>query len=247
MAVGVEIAAASLHFRGVSNAVYEHLQWQLPAAQWTCLLGASGCGKSSLLRQLAGLIDVEHTSHLDAQCSDGLPLQGRIAYMAQQDLLLPWLSVLDNVCLSERLQRGRASAQTRQRAKQLLEDVGLGAVSALLPDALSGGMRQRVALARTLMQDAPIVLMDEPFSALDAVNRHRLQALAAEQLSGKTVLLVTHDPQEALRLGQQILLFQGKPAALQSMACPGTCPPRSVDAQLGQYQAQLLQALGVAA
>ena len=126
----------------------------------------------------------------------------------------------------------------------LLAQLGLADSAHQRPDSLSGGMRQRVALARTLMQDTPVVLMDEPFSALDAVTRHRLQALAVEALEGRTVLLITHDPQEALRLGDNIWLFQQR--QLQPVATPATTVPRPVDAELGQYQQQLLTALHAA-
>ncbi|GAL36098.1 hydroxymethylpyrimidine ABC transporter ATPase component [Vibrio maritimus] len=117
--------------------------------------------------------------------------------MAQQDLLLPWLSVIDNVCLASRLNGKKVDDVTHQKALVLLDQVGLANKATARPAELSGGQRQRVALARTLMQNKPVVLMDEPFSALDAVTRHKLQELAADLLKDKTVLLITHDPQEA--------------------------------------------------
>lgn len=243
--VQLHIDSASLQFKGASQPVYEGLKLTLAAGEWTCLLGPSGCGKSSLLRQLAGLIEPQHSSTLQLRCSLGESLQGQIAWMGQQDLLYPWLTVLDNVCLQHRLLHGRTDEPTRIRAMELLQQLGLEQCATQRPESLSGGMRQRVALARTLMQDKPIVLMDEPFSALDAVNRHRLQALAAELLEAKTVLLVTHDPQEALRLGQHIVLFKGGPTqALQSVSCPEGKPPRKL-ATLGVYQDRLHHALGL--
>jgi putative hydroxymethylpyrimidine transport system ATP-binding protein len=124
--------------------------------------------------------------------------------MDQRDLLLPWLNVLDNVCLGARL---RGETADHQRALSLLQRVGLRDEAQALPAALSGGMRQRAALARTLMEDRAIVLMDEPFSAVDALTRLRLQDLAAELLGARTILLVTHDPMEALRLGHRILII----------------------------------------
>ena len=101
-----------------------------------------------------------------------------------------------------------SSEQIQQRAMSLLESVGLAEYAHAMPQQLSGGMRQRVALARTLMQDKPIVLMDEPFSALDAVTRHKLQTLAAHLLQDKTVVLITHDPQEAVRLAHHLYVLQ---------------------------------------
>jgi putative hydroxymethylpyrimidine transport system ATP-binding protein len=113
-----------------------------------------------------------------------------------------------------------------------------------LPQTLSGGQRQRAALARTLMEDRPIVLMDEPFSALDAITRARLQALAATFLAGRTVLLVTHDPLEALRLGHRIHVMTGMPAIIEPALCPEGEPPRALDdQQLLTMQATLLDRL----
>ena len=131
----------------------------------------------------------------------------------------------------------------KQRAYQLLELVGLKGHELHKPAQLSGGMRQRVALARTLMQDKPLILMDEPFSALDAVTRHRLQALAVELLADKTVLLITHDPQEALRLSHAIYIMRGQPACAESLAVPESTTPRKFDAQTAALQQQIIDRL----
>ena len=167
-----------------------------------------------------------------------------VAYMAQQDLLMPWLSALGNVSLGARL---RGEKPDRGRALAMLDRVGLGAEADALPHTLSGGMRQRVALARTLMEDRPIVLMDEPFSALDAITRIRLQELAAGLLVGRTVLLVTHDPLEALRLGERIYVMAGRPASLHSAPAPDGPPPRKPrDRSLQAMHAELLERLTAA-
>ncbi|MBX9595923.1 MAG: ATP-binding cassette domain-containing protein, partial [Roseomonas sp.] len=142
----------------------------------TALLGPSGSGKSTLLRLVAGLLPVPAGGAVTA-------LAGRIAYMAQQDLLVPWRDVLGNVTMGAHL---RGQAPDLARARALLAEVGLTEADARKPPAqLSGGMRQRVALARTLMEDRPIVLMDEPFSAVDAPTRHRMQSLSAQLLAGR--------------------------------------------------------------
>ena len=181
-------------------------------------------------------------------CSDGRPLSGRAAYMAQRDLLFPWLSVLDNVTLGCRLRRDADPSSSRERAMALLKSIGLATNGADLPDSLSGGMRQRAALARTLMEDRPVVLMDEPFSAVDAITRVRLQNLAARLLGGRTVLLVTHDPLEALRLGHRIHVMSGRPAILDDALEPPGTPPRDVDdPRILELQGDLLRRLAEAA
>jgi putative hydroxymethylpyrimidine transport system ATP-binding protein len=235
----VRLRNAHLRFAGLS--LFEGLEVELAAGQWTCVLGPSGVGKTSLLRLLAGLGD---GAAGQVVCGDGRPLTGRAAYMAQQDLLFPWLSVLDNVLLGSRLRR---EAPDRARAQRLLERVGLGDRARDRPATLSAGMRQRAALVRTLMEDRPVVLMDEPFSALDAITRLELQAVAARLLAGRTVLLVTHDPLEALRLGHAIHVMYGRPARLDRALAPTGTPPRDVtDPALLALQGDLLARLGAA-
>jgi len=217
--IGISLEAAHLDYGG--QTIFRDLDLELPAGSWTCLLGPSGVGKSSLLRLLAGISPEAQAGRLVA--SDGKPLPGRIAYMDQRDLLLPWLDVAGNVGLGARLRGERVD---HQRVEALLQAVGLADDAGLRPAALSGGMRQRVALARTLMEDRPVVLMDEPFSAVDALTRLRLQDLAARLLAGRTVLLVTHDPLEALRLGHRVLVLSGSPARLSALPEPAGSPPR---------------------
>lgn len=176
---------------------------QLDSRRWTCLLGPSGIGKTTILRLILGL-DTGGSFEGVIKASDGKALDQRIGYMAQSDLLLPWLTLRDNLLIGARL---RGETPDIDRAEALLERVGLIDAVHKKPPALSGGMRQRVALARTLMEDRSVILLDEPFSALDAGTRADMQELATELLHGRTVLLVTHDPSEAARLGHQILLM----------------------------------------
>jgi putative hydroxymethylpyrimidine transport system ATP-binding protein len=214
-----------------------------PAASWTCFLGSSGVGKSTLLRLLAGLHQGQTP---DSGCvidvADGKGLDGRLSYMAQQDLLMPWLSALGNVTIGDRL---RGHQPDMSRAESLLVAAGLAEHLHHRPARLSGGQRQRIALVRTLYEDRPVVLMDEPFSALDPLNRLRLQDLAAEFLCGRTVILVTHDPLEALRLGDRVIALQGQPASPATALVPPGQRPRDVtDPALTSLQGQLLARLG---
>ncbi|MDJ0993037.1 MAG: ABC transporter ATP-binding protein [Dinoroseobacter sp.] len=195
----------------------------LKSGEWTCLLGASGVGKSTILRLIAGLdAHVDFDGQITA--SDSLPLPERVALMAQDDLLFPWATVLDNVCTGAHLRKEQPDTG---RALELLERVGLGAHARKKPAQLSGGQRQRAALARTLMEDRPVILLDEPFSALDAKTRSQMQDLAVELLKGRTVLLVTHDPGEAARLGQKIAVLEHR--GMTEIAPPKGPIPRGVD------------------
>ena len=218
--------------------IFGPLSLDVPAGEWTCLLGPSGVGKSTLLRLLGGIAD-EVSFEGTATPGDGAPLAGRVALMAQNDLLMPWLDAVANVTLGTRL---RGEEPERDRAIALLEQVGLAEHAAKCPAALSGGQRQRVALARTLMEDRPVVLLDEPFSALDARSRARVQDLAAELLAGRTVLHVTHDAAEAARLGRNVLLM--KRTDISRIEVPETKTPRRFDApETLAFQGQLLRLL----
>jgi len=186
------------------RAVLAPFSLDLAAGETVAILGASGCGKSTLLRLIAGLLPGQPS-----------PFAGQVAWMAQQDLLLPWLSLQDNILLGTRL---RGEIPDLGRAQTLLARLGLADRANTPPASLSGGMRQRAALARTLMEDRPLVLMDEPFSALDAITRAAMQDLASEMLAQRSVLLVTHDPAEACRLADRIFILSGQPAGLQQVA-----------------------------
>jgi putative hydroxymethylpyrimidine transport system ATP-binding protein len=230
--------------------LFDDLSLNIVGGQWTCLLGPSGVGKSMFLRMILGLSQDGVNSHCDVRCENGKPVSGQISYMAQQDLLLPWLTVAANISLGASL-RGEINGVTRKqiddRARYYLDKVGLAGQETAMPSTLSGGMRQRVALARTLMEERPIVLMDEPFSALDAITRIRLQDMASSVLLNRTVLLVTHDPLEALRLGHNVHVMSGRPATIDNPLIPSNPHPRDVDdPEILTLQGELLHRLSEA-
>ncbi len=233
--VGVSLTG-TVYFDG--HCLFENLVFDLAASRWTCLLGPSGVGKSTLLKLLAGLVpEARFVGRIEAD--DGHSLSERISYMAQSDLLFPWLDIQQNIMLGQRL---RAQKLDGERARQLIEQVGLQAHSRKRPHQLSGGMRQRVALARTLMEDTPVVLLDEPFSALDARTRAEMQDLAFDVLKGKTVLLVTHDPAEAVRLSHHLYLMSSTGIDNRTDSC--SQPIRAIDDNVTlKAQAELLLAL----
>ena len=233
---GLRIEGLTLRYG--DRAIFENLNLTLNGGEFVVLLGTSGVGKTSLLKIVAGLA---RPTEGRVAASDGLPLQHRIAYMGQQDLLYPWLNVVGNVMLGSRL---RGEKGDRERALHLLGRVGLAERASALPAELSGGMRQRVAIARTLYEDRPIVLMDEPFSALDTFTRARVQDLAAELLQGRTALLITHDPLEACRLGHHLVVLSGHPASLgPPIFVHGKTPRAPDDDELLHTQGRLMRML----
>ena len=235
VAVGVGLTGTAYYG---DHLLFENLSFDLAASKWTCLLGPSGVGKSTLLQLLAGLApEVRFVGRIEA--SNGEVLASQISYMAQSDLLFPWLDIQQNVMLGQRL---RAESLDSDKASQLIEQVGLEAHTHKRPHQLSGGMRQRVALARTLMEDTPVVLLDEPFSALDARTRAEMQDLAFEVLKHKTVLLVTHDPAEAVRLSHHLYLMSS--TGIENRSASDSEPVRAIDDSATlKAQATLLMAL----
>lgn len=190
--------------------------------EFVCIVGVSGCGKSTLLSLIAGL----------DKPSSGLVDTGahRIAMMFQEPALFPWLSAAGNVELALRA-RAIPRRQRRERARELLDTVGLSDFADRQPHQLSGGMQQRVALARALAQEADVLLMDEPFAALDALTRDRLQGeleriVAARKL---TVVFVTHNVREAVRLADRVVLLSARPAGVVEEFAVALPRPRDIN------------------
>lgn len=234
----ITISNACLKYQ--NQILFDRLNFHIPAGQTTCLLGPSGIGKTSLLQLIAQL---NTGAHADIYTSDQQSLQSRIAYMPQSSALLPWLSVENNILLGYHL---RGKKPSIEKAETLLQQFGLNHVSKKYPAQLSGGMQQRVALARVLLENKAIILMDEPFSSLDTITRYQLQTLSVQSLTSRTVLLVTHDPLEALRLGHHIAIMSGQPAQIEYLPLTllDDLPPRSLkNPELLQWQSKLLDRL----
>ena len=237
------IIIEQLHVRYKNHLLFNQLDFQLPAQKWTCLLGPSGVGKTTLLRFIAKLKYAKDTTCC-GNIKNQQELQHNIAYMAQQDSLLPWLDIIDNVLIGYKLRQEKITFRLKQTATELLKNVGLANFKNFKPQQLSNGMRQRVALVRTLLENRPIILMDEPFSALDVGTKFKLQNLAYQLLAKRTVLLVTHDPLEALRLGAYIYTMHGTPGKITGPITLTTTAPRDpTDINLLQQHAKLLQLL----
>ena len=189
---------------GAGPLVLDDVNLSIETGEFVCLLGASGCGKSTLLNLIAGL-DRPTTGSID------VPAEGA-AVMFQESALMPWLTARQNVELALRL-RGVARSARRGEALELLDTVNLADAAEKRPHELSGGMRQRVALARALAQDRPVLLMDEPFAALDAITRDLLHEELERvwRRTGRTIVFVTHNVREAARLGQRVVLLSSRP------------------------------------
>lgn len=193
------------HGRGAQRVqALEGIDLEVHEGEFVCLLGASGCGKSSLLHIVAGL---DTPSAGEVKVAGGQP-----AVMFQDAALFPWLTVEQNIAFPLEM-RGVATSRRSERVRELLELVHLDGFGAHRPHQLSGGMRQRAALARALAQDARVVLMDEPFGALDALLRDRLhdELERVWRRTGITILFVTHNPREAARLADRVVLLSSRP------------------------------------
>lgn len=248
-----------VHLRGVSRSfdgpngqhhVLRDVELSIEASEIVALIGASGCGKSTLLREICGLDRVDTGQILIGEHAvRGVDERCAMAFQAPR--LLPWRSARENVRLG--LPRGTARAAGTARVDELLELVGLAQAADRRPRELSGGMAQRVSLARALARNPSVLLLDEPFGALDALTRLRMQDLLLQIHAAEptTVVLVTHDVEEALYLADRVALIGGgsepsRGSQVQSLiSVPGQRPRDRADVALAGLRADLLEGLGV--
>ena len=217
----------------------ERLSLSVLSGQVVALVGPSGCGKSTLLELLAGLIAPD----------DGEVLAEPAAYMPQSDLLLPWRRALANAALALEC-AGMPKREAREAARPLFERFGLAGFERARPAELSGGMRQRVALARTFLAGRPLLLLDEPFASLDAITRASMQEWLASALreEPRTVVLVTHDVQEAIYLADRVAIMSPRPGRIVAEIDVPTARPRPrretvTSADFAALEARALEAL----
>ncbi len=222
---------------------------QVDAGEFVTLVGPSGSGKSTLFNLIAGLLEPDKGEvWLDGQLQG--ERTGNFGYMPQRDLLFPWRSVTDNVAIPLELvgvNRGAA----RERAQEMLVHFGLEEFGASFPSALSGGMRQRAALLRTILTEQDVLLLDEPFGALDALTRRELQDWLLEiwQEYSKTLFFITHDVEEALYLSDRVVVLSARPGHIVEILNVNLPRPRRpgmiARPDFGQQAAVLLKALGI--
>ena len=230
-------------------AALQELSLGIEAGEFVTLVGPSGSGKSTIFNLIAGLLDPD----LGEICLDGQTQRkriGKFGYMPQHDLLLPWRSMSENVAIPLEL-RGEDREAARDRADEMLQHFGLQEFGGSYPSALSGGMRQRAALLRTILTDQDVLLLDEPFGALDALTRRELQdwLLQVWLEFSKTIFFITHDVEEALYLGDRVLVLSARPGTITKsleVKLPRPRRPGMIALpEFGQQAAELLEALGI--
>ncbi len=206
--------------------IIDHLSFTVDTGEFVCVIGPSGCGKSTIFRLVNKLLTPAEGTVL----VNGTPIEKQknyCGYMPQQDLLFPWRTVKENLMLPMEIQGGISKAEMEQRADQALESVGLKDWGKKSPKELSGGMRQRAAFARTVLTGSDLLLLDEPFSALDYLTRLSMREWLLEQWERekKTVLFITHDVEEAVFLSSRILVVENMPIThLKSIEVPAEYP-----------------------
>ncbi len=247
----VELRSVSktFHANGRTIQALENISFDVHPGQFVTIIGPSGSGKSTIFNLIVGLLDPDEGEI----CIDGETCgqrTGRVGYMPQRDLLLPWRNVLDNVILAQEL-LGIPTEISHAKAEELLPLFGLSDFRAAYPNELSGGMRQRASLLRTMLTERDVLLLDEPFGALDALTRRELQdwLLDIWRRFEKTIIFITHDVDEALYLADRVLVLSARPGRIMRFTDVDLPRPRrqgmiATPAFVNQL-AELLDALGV--
>lgn len=225
--IKLDQVSKGFEFQNTYLPVLKDIDFHVNEGEFVTVIGPSGCGKSTILNIIAGL---EHPGagnlYLNGK-QDSNPL-GKVAYMQQKDLLLPWRTVLDNTILGVEIQ-GVSLANARAKAMQLMDGFGLKGFENEYPSSLSGGMRQRAAFLRTVMSETEIILLDEPFGALDALTRTHMQEWLIDLWTSfhRTIVLVTHDIEEALFLSDRIYVLSKRPGVVTAVLDVNIARPRS--------------------
>ncbi|MCH7713576.1 MAG: ABC transporter ATP-binding protein [Chloroflexi bacterium] len=246
----IESLHKSFKIGGKRESVLAGVDLAVGPGEFVSIIGPSGCGKSTLLNIIAGL-DQPDSGSVSLNGGDGGPDQprlGRVGYMQQKDLLLPWRTVLDNTILGLEL-NGVSRRQARIRALELTESFGLSGFEDLYPYALSGGMRQRAAFLRTMLLGHEIILLDEPFGALDALTRIEMQEwlLNLWDSMNSTIVLITHDVDEAILMSDRVYVLTSRPGKVKMILDVDLPRPRDFEAVTSppftSLKARLLAAL----
>ena len=222
----LEFQEVSYQYPSEDFDIIDRLSFSVAPGSFHCIIGISGCGKSTIFRMTNGLLQPKGGTILVG----GQPVAGRkgyCGYMPQKDLLFPWRTVGENVSLPLEIQGGFSKPERRDRAEAALRDVGLAGCLDKMPDELSGGMRQRAAFARTMLTGCDLLLLDEPFSALDFLTRISMQEWLLEQWQRhqKTILFITHDVEEAIFLSSSVLVVESTPIrTLTELPIPAPFP-----------------------
>ena len=225
----IEVKDLSLAFTLLECPELDDVNLTVETGEIVSIVGPSGCGKSTLLRLIAGVLKPDAGEIMVARISEK-PGWSNLSFVPQDSLLLPWRTVLANVCLPLEIQQSFAQPEIKEKARKALHLVNLSEAEPKYPRELSGGMRQRVALARALVGDAQILLLDEPFAALDALSRNQLhlELLRIQDQTGITILLVTHNIFEAVFLSDKVVVMGEKPGRVLGEISTNLPKPRNL-------------------
>ncbi len=224
--------------------VLSDINLSVEEGEFICIIGPSGCGKTTLFNILVGL-DKPDQGKIKLKGEDITCTRGHIAYMPQKDLLFPWRTIIENLLLGVEINKGDLKA-ARKEAENLIPLFGLEGFADSYPDQLSGGMKQRAALLRTVLTHHDILALDEPFGALDALTRSKMQdwILSIKAELNKTILFITHDIEEAITLADRIIVLKGSPAAVvKELKLELPYPRQKTDRIFIEYKEELLKRL----